>query len=141
MTQPPGLQPSQAPRRRRSWPRGHKRLTAGIAAFGLLLAIGAIASATESGETAAKVADPATRSTTRQRKGEHEGHRKGGHGGHRQSERDHDRQSGRRGHRQSGRGGHRQGKREGGHGAQREQQAAGHAGNLAGLLRPSAGVA
>jgi hypothetical protein len=64
MTQPPGLQPSQAPHRRLSWLRGHKRLTAGIAAFGLLLAIGAIASATESGETAAKVADPGTRSTT-----------------------------------------------------------------------------
>ena len=45
MTKPPGLQPSQAPRRRRSWPRGHKRLTAGIAAFGLLLVIGAIATA------------------------------------------------------------------------------------------------
>jgi hypothetical protein len=64
MTQPPGLQPSQAPRRRLPWLRGHKRLTAGIAAFGLLLTIGAIATATESGETAAKVADPATRSTT-----------------------------------------------------------------------------
>ena len=64
MTQPPGPQPSQAPRRRLSWPRGHKRLTAGIAAFGLLLAIGAIASATESGKTAAKVADPGARSTT-----------------------------------------------------------------------------
>ena len=64
MTQPPGLQPSQAPRRRLSWLRGHQRLTAGIAAFGLLLAIGAIASATESGNTAGKVADPATRSTT-----------------------------------------------------------------------------
>ena len=84
MTQPPGPQPPQvppeprdglqrrgqqpdaprAPRRRLSWPRGHKRLTAGIAALGLLLVIGAIASAAESGKTAAKVADPATRSTT-----------------------------------------------------------------------------
>jgi hypothetical protein len=73
MTQPPGPQPPQVPpeprddlqpRRRRSWSRGRKRLTAGIAALGLLLVIGAIASATESGKTAAKVADPATRSTT-----------------------------------------------------------------------------
>ena len=73
MTQLPGLEPSQVPpesrnglppRRRRSWSRGRKRLTAGIAALGLLLAIGAIASATEGGKTGAKVADPATRSTT-----------------------------------------------------------------------------
>ena len=73
MTQLPGLEPSQVPpesrdglppRRRRPWSRGRKRLTAGIAALGLLLAIGAIASATESGNTAGKVADPATRSTT-----------------------------------------------------------------------------
>ena len=60
MTQPP----PQAPRRRLSWPRGHKRLTAGIAAFGLLLAIGAIVSATGSGKTAGQVADPGIRSTT-----------------------------------------------------------------------------
>ena len=73
MTQLPGLEPSQVPpesrdglppRRRRSWSRGRKRLTGGIAALGLLLAIGAIASATEGGKTGAKVADPATRSTT-----------------------------------------------------------------------------
>jgi hypothetical protein len=64
MTQPPGHQPSQAPRRRRSWPRGHKRLTAGIAALGLLLAIGAIATTAGGGGTAAKVADPGARSTT-----------------------------------------------------------------------------
>ena len=60
MTQPP----PQAPRRRLSWPRGHKRLTAGIAALGLLLVIGAIASATGGGKTALKVADPGTRSST-----------------------------------------------------------------------------
>jgi hypothetical protein len=64
MTQPPGLQPSQAPRRRRSWPRGRKRLTAGIAALGLLLVIGAIATAAGVGGTADKVADPGSRSTT-----------------------------------------------------------------------------
>jgi hypothetical protein len=64
MTQPPGLQPSQAPRRRRSWPRGHRRLTAGIAAFGLLLVIGAIATAAGIGGTADRVADPGARSTT-----------------------------------------------------------------------------
>src|ERR1700684_1499446 len=73
MTQLPGLEPSQVPpesrnglppRRRRSCSRGRKRLTAGTAALGLLLAIGAIASATEGGKTGAKVADPATRSTT-----------------------------------------------------------------------------
>jgi hypothetical protein len=64
MTQPPGLQPSQAPRRRPSWLRGHKRLTAGIAAFGLLLVIGAIATVAGGGGTAAKVADPGARSTT-----------------------------------------------------------------------------
>jgi hypothetical protein len=52
MTQPPGW-----------WPRGHKRLTAGIAAFGLLLAIGAIGIAAGIGKTAVKVADPGTRST------------------------------------------------------------------------------
>jgi hypothetical protein len=60
MTQPP----PQAPRRRPSWSRGHKLLTAGIAALGLLLVIGAIVSATGSGKTAAQVADPGTRSTT-----------------------------------------------------------------------------
>jgi hypothetical protein len=54
----------QAPRRRLSWPRGHKRLTAGIAAFGLLVAIGAIVSVTGNGKTAFKVADPGARSTT-----------------------------------------------------------------------------
>ena len=80
MTQPPGLQPSQVPpqardgvqprgqhpsapqsphRRRLSWPRRHKRLTAGIAAFGLLLVIGAIGSV----KTALWVADHGTRST------------------------------------------------------------------------------
>ena len=84
MTQPPGLEPSQvppesrdglqlpgehphapqAPRRRLSWPRRHKRLTAGIAALGLLLVIGVIGNATGIGETAVKVADPGTRSTT-----------------------------------------------------------------------------
>jgi hypothetical protein len=73
MTQLPGLEPSQVPpesrdslppRRRRPWSRGRKRLTAGIAALGLLLAIGAIASATESGKNSAKVADPAAGSTT-----------------------------------------------------------------------------
>jgi hypothetical protein len=73
MTQPPGLQPPPVPpeprddlprRRRRSWSRGRKRLTAGIAALGLLLVIGAIASATESGKNTAKVADPGARSTT-----------------------------------------------------------------------------
>jgi hypothetical protein len=84
MTQSPGPQPSQVPpespdglhpqgqhsdaprppRRRLSWPRGRKRLTAGIAAFGLLLAIGAIGSAAGIGETAVKVADPGARSTT-----------------------------------------------------------------------------
>jgi hypothetical protein len=64
MTQPPGLQPSQAPRRRLSWLRGHERLTAGIAAFGLLLMIGAIATVAGGGGTAAKVADPGARSTT-----------------------------------------------------------------------------
>jgi hypothetical protein len=52
MTQPPGW-----------WPRRHKRLTAGIAAFGLLLVIGAIGCAAGSGKTAAKVADPGSRST------------------------------------------------------------------------------
>ncbi len=61
MTQPPWPQP---PRRRLSWPRGHKRLTAGIAAFGLLLVIGAIGSAAGIGQTAARVADPGPRSTT-----------------------------------------------------------------------------
>lgn len=60
MTQPP----PQAPRRRLSWSRGHKLLTAGIAALGLLLVIGAVVSATGSGKTAAQVADPGTRSTT-----------------------------------------------------------------------------
>jgi hypothetical protein len=73
MTQLPGLEPYQVPpesrdslppRRRRPWSRGRKRLTAGIAALGLLLAIGAIASATESGKNSAKVADPAAGSTT-----------------------------------------------------------------------------
>src|SRR5580692_779186 len=64
MTQPPGLQPSQAPRRRLSWLRGHQRLTAGIAAFGLLLVMGAIATVAGGGGTAAKVADPGARSTT-----------------------------------------------------------------------------
>jgi hypothetical protein len=52
MTQPPGW-----------WPRRHRRLTAGIAAFGLLLAIGAIGTASGIGKTAVKVADPGTRST------------------------------------------------------------------------------
>ena len=84
MTQPPGLQPPQVPpesqdglqprghhpdaprppRRRVSWPRGRKRLTAGIAAFGLLLVVGAIGSAAGIGETPVKAADPGTRSTT-----------------------------------------------------------------------------
>jgi hypothetical protein len=64
MTKRPGLQPSQAPRRRRSWLRGHKRLTAGIAAFGLLLVIGAIATAAGVGGMADKVADPGPRSST-----------------------------------------------------------------------------
>jgi hypothetical protein len=65
MTQPPGLQPSQAPRRALSWLRGHKRLAAGIAALGLLLVIGAIATvAGGGGGTAATVADPGARSTT-----------------------------------------------------------------------------
>ena len=81
MTQPPGLQPSQVPpqardglqprgqdpqaphRGRLSWLRRHKRLTAGIAAFGLLLVIGAIGSVTGSDTTALRVADPGTRST------------------------------------------------------------------------------
>ena len=83
MTQPPGFRP---PRRRLSWPRGHKRLTAGIAAFGLLLVIGAIGSAAGIGKTAAKVADPGHPIHHGHRKGEHEGHRKSGHGSHRQSE-------------------------------------------------------
>jgi hypothetical protein len=52
MTQPPGW-----------WPRRHKRLTAGITAFGVLLAIGAIGTAAGIGKTAQKVADPGTRST------------------------------------------------------------------------------
>jgi hypothetical protein len=52
MTQPPGW-----------WPRRHKRLSAGIAAFGLLLVIGAIGCAAGSGKTAVKVADPGTEST------------------------------------------------------------------------------
>jgi hypothetical protein len=52
MTQPPGW-----------WPRRHKRLTAGIAALGVLLAIGAIGTAAGIGKTAQKVADPGTRST------------------------------------------------------------------------------
>ena len=60
MTQPP----PQAPRRRLSWSRGHKLLTAGIAALGLLLAIGAVATVAGGGGTAAKVADPGARSTT-----------------------------------------------------------------------------
>ena len=64
MTQPPGLQPSQAPRRPPSWLRGHQRLTAAIAAFGLLLVIGAIATVAGGGGTAAKVADPGARSIT-----------------------------------------------------------------------------
>jgi hypothetical protein len=84
MTQSPGPQPSQVPpespdslqpqgqhpdaprppHRRLSWPHGRKRLTAGIAAFGLLLVIGAIGSAAGIGETAVKVADPGTRSTS-----------------------------------------------------------------------------
>jgi hypothetical protein len=64
LTQPPGLQPSQASRRRRSWPRGHKRLTAAVAAFGLLLVIGTIATAAGVGGTADKAADPGPRSTT-----------------------------------------------------------------------------
>jgi hypothetical protein len=64
MTQRPGLQPSQAPRRPLSWLRGRKRLTAGIAAFGLLLAIGAIATVAGGGGTAAKMADPGARSIT-----------------------------------------------------------------------------
>ena len=81
MTQPPGLQPSQVPpqardglqprgqdpqaphRGRLSWLRRHKRLTAGIGAFGLLLVIGAIGSVTGSDTTARRVADPGTRST------------------------------------------------------------------------------
>jgi hypothetical protein len=65
VTQPPGLRPSQAPRRPPSWLRGHQRLTAGIAAFGLLLVIGSIAAAVAGGGgTSAKVADPGARSTT-----------------------------------------------------------------------------
>jgi hypothetical protein len=56
MTQPPD-------RRRLSWPRGHKRLTAGLAALGVLLVIGACGNATGSGKSAVKVADLGTRST------------------------------------------------------------------------------
>ena len=60
MTQPPGL----PPRRRLSWARGHKRLTAGIAAFGLLAGIAAIVGATGIGTSAFTVADPGPRSIT-----------------------------------------------------------------------------